>query len=95
MTLPASALSPWLMRPKTKRPVADSATILTLRAFPDDLWERVEWLLDKLDPPKFRGRNRAPARLFPDGLIYRFRAGCQWNQIPKVYSDVSTIHDIL
>jgi hypothetical protein len=80
------------MRLKTKGPAADSATILTLWASPDDLWERVEWLLDKFDPPKFRGRKRAPARLFLDGLVYHFRTGCQWNQTPKVYGDVSTIH---
>ena len=52
--------------------MADSATILTLWALLDDLWEPVEWLLDKFDPPKFRGRKRAPARLFLDGLIYHF-----------------------
>jgi hypothetical protein len=92
MTLAASAFSSWLMRLKTKRPMADSATILTLWALPDDLCERVEWLLDKFDPPKSRGRKRAPARPIPDGLIYHFRTGCQWNQIPKVYSDNSTIH---
>jgi transposase len=92
MALSASALSSWLMRHKTKRPTADSATILTLWALPDDLWERIEWLLNKFDSPKPRGRKRAPARPILDGLIYHFRTGCQWNQIPKVYGDDSTIH---
>jgi putative transposase len=72
--------------------MADSARILTLWSLPDDLWERIEWLLKKFDPPKPRGRKRAPARPILDGLIYHFRTGCQWNQIPKDYGDDSTIH---
>jgi putative transposase len=80
------------MRRKKKGPIADSARILPLWALPDDLWGRVEWLLNKFDPPKLRGRKRAPARPILDGLIYHFRTGCQWNQIPDVYGDDSTIH---
>jgi putative transposase len=72
--------------------MADSARILTLWFLPDDLWERIEWLLKNFDPPKPRGRKRAPARPILDGLIYHFRTGCQWNQIPKDYGDDSTIH---
>jgi transposase len=63
-----------------------------LNMLPDDLWERVEWLLDKFDPPKSRGASEPPARPILDGLIYHFRTGCQWNQITKVYGDDSTIH---
>ena len=92
MALSASALSYWLMRRKTKRPMADSARILTLWALPDDLWQRIERLLNRFDPPRPRGRNRASARPILDGLIYHFRTGCQWNQIPEVYGDDSTIH---
>jgi hypothetical protein len=40
--------------------MTDGATILTIWASPDDLWERVEWLLNKFDPPKSRVRKRAP-----------------------------------
>src|SRR6185436_8396505 len=92
MKLSASALSSWLMRRKTKRPMADSVTILTLWALPDDLWQRIERLLNRFDPPRPRGRKRASARPILDGLIYHFRTGCQWNQIPEVYGDDSTIH---
>src|SRR5262245_32945975 len=80
------------MRHKTKRPIADSATILTLWALPDDLWQRIERLLNRFDPPRPRRRKRASARPILDGLIYHFRTGCQWNQIPEVYGDDSTIH---
>jgi hypothetical protein len=92
MTLSASALSSWLMRRKTKRPMADSARILTLWALPDDLWQRIERLLNRFDPPRPRGRKRASAMPILDGLIYHFRTGCQWNQFPEVYGDDSTIH---
>jgi transposase len=59
---------------------------------PDDIWEHIEWLLDKFDQPKPGWRWRARARSILDELIYHFRTGCQWNQIPKVYGDDSTIH---
>jgi putative transposase len=72
--------------------MADSARILTLWALPDDLWQRIERLLNRFDPPKSRGRKRASVRPILDGLIYHFRTGCQWNQIPEVYGDDSTIH---
>jgi transposase len=72
--------------------MADSARILTLWALPDDLWQRIERMLNRFDPPRPRGRKRASARPILDGLIYHFRAGCQWNQIPEVYGDDSTIH---
>lgn len=72
--------------------MADSGAILTLWSLPDDLWERIQWLLDRYDPPKPTGRKRAPARPILDGLIYRFRTGCQWNRIPSIYGDDATIH---
>lgn len=59
---------------------------------PDDLWERIEWLLNEHDPPKTTGRSRTDGRRILDGIIFRFRTGCQWNHIPKVYGDDSTIH---
>jgi putative transposase len=27
-----------------------------------------------------------------DAIIFRIRTGCQWNHIPRVYGDDSTIH---
>jgi transposase len=72
--------------------MADSSCMITLWSLPDDLWERVEWLLKEYDPPKPTGRRRAPARPILDGLIYHFRTGCQWNHIPQEYGDDATIH---
>src|SRR5215471_18509698 len=51
--------------------------------------------VEKLFERSTRGRKRASARPILDGLIYHFRTGCQWNQIPEVYGDDSTIHRTL
>src|SRR2546423_4968932 len=75
--------------------MARSKRLPTLWEIPDDLWERIEWLLNEYDPPKPTGRGRADARRILDGLIFRFRTSCQWQHIPKVYGDDSTIHRTL
>jgi putative transposase len=64
----------------------------TLWEVPDDLWERIEPLLNAEDPPRHMGRHRVDRRRVLDGIIFRLRTGCQWNHIPKVYGDDSTIH---
>lgn len=72
--------------------MARSKSLPTIWEVPDGLWERVEWLLREYDPPKTTGRSRTNARGILNGIIFRFRTGCQWNHIPKVYGDDSTIH---
>lgn len=64
----------------------------TLWEVPDGLWERLEPLLTQVDPPKHTGRKRVDRRRVLDGIIFRLRTGCQWNHIPHVYGDDSTIH---
>lgn len=64
----------------------------TIWEAPDDLWERIESLIDEYDPPKPTGRKREDARKILNGIIYRFRTGCQWNHLPEKYGDDSTIH---
>ena len=72
--------------------MARSKSLPTIWEVTDGLWERVEWLLREYDPPKTTGRSRTNARGILNGIIFRFRTGCQWNHIPKVYGDDSTIH---
>ncbi len=72
--------------------MARSKSLPTIWEVPDELWERIEWLLNEYDPPKTTGRSRADARRILNGIIFRFRTGCQWNHIPKIYGDDSTIH---
>jgi putative transposase len=64
----------------------------TLWEVSDGLWERIEPLLDCEDPPKTTGRKRVDRRCVLDGIIFRLRTGCQWNHIPHVYGDDSTLH---
>ncbi len=71
--------------PKRKR-------LATLWEVPAGLWERIEPLLIQADPPKARGRRRVDRRRVLDGIIFRLRTSCQWNHIPRVYGDDSTIH---
>ena len=64
----------------------------TLWEVPDDLWTRLELILNKEDPIKATGRPKADRRRVLDGIIFHLRTGAQWNQIPKVYGDDSTMH---
>jgi putative transposase len=64
----------------------------TLWEVPDDLWERIEPLIDELDPPKATGRPRQDRRRILDAIIFRLRTGCQWNHIPRLFGDDATIH---
>jgi putative transposase len=64
----------------------------TIWEVPDELWKRMAPLILELDPPKDTGRPRANPRNVMDAIIFRIRTGCQWNHIPRVYGDDSTIH---
>lgn len=66
--------------------------IPTLWEVSDELWERIDRLRRRLDRPAATGRRRADRRRVLDGIIFRLRTGCQWNHIPRVYGDDSTIH---
>ena len=64
----------------------------TLWEVPDDLWEEIAPLIAELDPPKSMGRKRQDPRRMLNGIIFRLRSGCQWNQLPRSLGDDSTIH---
>lgn len=64
----------------------------TIWHVPDDLWDIIEPILTELDPPAPRGRPRIDPRAALDGIIYRARTGCQWNQLPRAFGDDSSIH---
>ncbi len=67
-------------------------TLGTIWKVPDELWEIIEPIILKEDPPKTRGRKRACPRRMLNGIIFRLRSGCQWNRLPKELGDDSTIH---
>lgn len=64
----------------------------TIWEVPDELWKRMAPLILEMDPLKETGRPRANPRNVMDAIIFRIRTGCQWNHIPRVYGDDSTIH---
>lgn len=58
----------------------------------DELWAKVQLILDELDPPAAYGPDRIDQRAAFDGLIFRMRSGCQWNHLPEEYGDDSSVH---
>jgi putative transposase len=72
--------------------MTEGTQLPTIWEAPDDLWERIEAFIDEYDPPKSTGRKREDARKILNGIIYRFRTGCQWNHLPEKYGDDSTVH---
>jgi putative transposase len=74
---------------RKKRTVTPLPTIWHV---PDELWERLEPVLNELDPPAKTGRPRIAPRPALDGIIYEMRTGCQWNVLPKEFGDDSSVH---
>jgi putative transposase len=70
----------------------DCKALPTIWRVPDDLWEILEPLLLEYDPPAPTGRQRIDQRQALNGIIYRLRTACQWNQLPKEFGDDSSIH---
>lgn len=78
--------------PRHKR---DMGPLPTIWRVPDDLWDEVQLILARSDPPKHKGRKRINAREALDAIIYRLRSGVQWNQLPKEFPDDSSVHRTL
>ena len=68
-------------------------TMPTIWRVSDELWTKVEAILNEKDPPKQTGRKRVDARLVLDTLIYRMRTGCHWNHLPRELADDSSAAD--
>jgi transposase len=64
----------------------------TIWEIPDPLWHDMEQLIGQYDPPKPTGRKRIDARKAFDGMLFRLRTGCQWNQLPERFGDDSSVH---
>ena len=56
-----------------------SETLPRIWEIPDGLWEQIQPVILKMDAPKSTGRKRANPRRILDCIIFRMRAGCQWN----------------
>jgi putative transposase len=64
----------------------------TIWHVPDELWKRIEPVLNELDPPARTGRKRIAPRPALEGIIYQMRTGCQWNVLPRPFGDDSSVH---
>ena len=76
--------------PRKKNPVV--VTLETIWEMPDEAWERLERILAQRYPPAQTGRPRTDLRKAFDGIIFRLRTGCQWNHLPKIFGDDSSVH---
>ena len=64
----------------------------TIWEVPDDVCTLIEPLLNEWYPAKPKGHRRVDLRRVLNGIIFRLRTGCQWNQLPKPFGDDSTVH---
>jgi putative transposase len=67
----------------------------TIWEVPDELWAKIEPILLEdapPPPPEKGGRKRIDWRQAFNGIIFRMRSGCQWNQLPERFGDDSSIH---
>ena len=67
-------------------------TLPTIWEVNDELWNILQDILTKLDPPATTGRPRTGQREALNGIIYVMRSGCQWNQLPERFGDDSSVH---
>lgn len=72
--------------------MGEKEVLPTIWEAPDEMWEQVQPVLLKMDPPKPRGRKRVEPRPVFNGVIHRLRTGCQWNELPERFGDDSTVH---
>src|SRR5262245_54973489 len=83
-----------LRKPQPKRKRAKKVKPLpTIWEVSDDLWQRIRPVLEEFWPTKATGRHHASWRKALNGIIFRMRTGCQWEQLPRQFGPKSTVHD--
>jgi transposase len=56
----------------------------------DDQWDRIKD--DLPGSPHWVGRNAGDNRLFIEAVLYRYRAGIPWRDLPPRFGDFRVIH---
>ncbi len=56
----------------------------------DDQWERLETLIKEIKGKE--GRPSRDDRMFIEGVLYRYRSGCAWRDVPERYGDWKNLH---
>lgn len=74
-------------KPKKVKPLP------TIWEVSDDLWQRLLPILEAFWPTQPTGRHHANWRKAINGIIFRMRSGCQWDQLPRKFGPKSTVHD--
>ncbi len=64
----------------------------TIGDIPDDVWPRIQMILDEPYPATPKGHRRVDLRRVLHGIISRRRTGCQWNPLPARSGDDRTVH---
>lgn len=77
---------------RRKRPVHVLPTIWKV---PDELWELIQPILARYDPPARTGRPRGDPRRALDGILHQARSGCQWQVLPREFGSKSFVHATL
>ena len=81
-----------LHKPKRKK-AGKRKPLGTIWEVPDPLWERILPVLEDFWPRKATGRHHADWRQALNGIIFRMRSSCQWEQLPRRFGPKSTVHD--
>lgn len=77
--------------PRRRRQV-EQRSLPTIWRVPDELWDEIEPILEKLGPAKPIGRKRIDPRRALGGIIYRLSSGVQRIQLPREFGDDSSVH---
>ena len=67
----------------------------TIWRVPDDLWAKIQVVLDRYPPTRSVWRKRNEQRQALNGIIHRVRSGVHWNQLPRESGDDSSAHRTL
>ena len=59
-------------------------------ALRDDQWERIKDMLPGRDGT--RGASAADNRLFVEAVLFRYRAGIPWRDLPERFGDWKNVH---
>ena len=59
-------------------------------ALRDDQWDRIKHLLP--GQPGWVGVTAADNRLFVEAVVYRYRAGIPWRDLPERFGDWKNVH---
>jgi putative transposase len=71
---------------------AEPQELPTVWEIPDDVWPLIQRIQDEHYSAKPKGHRRVDLRRVLNGIIFRLRTGCQWNQLPPQFGDDSTVH---